>query len=147
MPDGYTYLICAAYRVFDFMRVLLHCNGNVTLMKYSSLAALKIVKMTTFSAEDNFVKMATFSFQCYQRNLFTTTVRYQSHFDSLSATRRQNGFINSLPAYYYIKYNCKRIFHLIIANKWRVRIYQCMYCAPTRQNKVNEWRRITLITE
>ena len=42
-------------------------NGNVfILMKFSSLAALKVVKMTTSSAasDENFVKMTTFSFQC-----------------------------------------------------------------------------------
>ena len=43
-----------------------HWNGNVfILMKFSSLAALKVVKMTTSSAasDENFVKMTTFSFQ------------------------------------------------------------------------------------
>ena len=37
------------------------------LMKFSSLAALEVVKMTTSSAAsgENFVKMTTFSFQCY----------------------------------------------------------------------------------
>ena len=44
-----------------------HWNGNVfILMKFSSLAAPKVVKMTTFSAasDENFVKMMTFPFQC-----------------------------------------------------------------------------------
>ena len=44
----------------------LHWNGNVfILMKFSSLAALEVVKMTTSSAasDQNFVKMTTFSFQ------------------------------------------------------------------------------------
>ena len=43
-----------------------HWNGNVfILMKFSSLAALKVVKMTTSSAasDENFVKMTTFPFQ------------------------------------------------------------------------------------
>ena len=43
-----------------------HWNGNVfILMKFSSLAALKVVKMTTSSAasDENFIKMTTFSFQ------------------------------------------------------------------------------------
>ena len=47
--------------------LLLHWNGNVfILMKFSSLAALKVVKMTTSSAasDENFIKMTTFSFQC-----------------------------------------------------------------------------------
>ena len=47
-------------------RSLNHWNGNVfILMKFSSLAALKVVKMTTSSAasDENFVKMTTFSFQ------------------------------------------------------------------------------------
>ena len=44
-----------------------HWNGNVfILMKFSSLAALKVVKLTTSSAasDENFIKMTTFSFQC-----------------------------------------------------------------------------------
>ena len=55
--------------VINFIRVdkAIHWNGNVLiLMKFSSLAALKVVKMTTYSAasDENFVKMTTFSFQC-----------------------------------------------------------------------------------
>ena len=45
----------------------LHWNGNVIiLMKFSSLAALKVVILTTFGAasDENFIKMMTFSFQC-----------------------------------------------------------------------------------
>ena len=45
----------------------IHWNENVVvLMKSSSLAALKVVKMTTFSAasDENFIKMTTFPFQC-----------------------------------------------------------------------------------
>ena len=39
-----------------------------TEMKFSSLAALKFVKMTTSSAasDENFVKMTTFSFQWWR---------------------------------------------------------------------------------
>ena len=43
-----------------------HWNGNVIiLMKFSSLAALKVVILTTFGAasDENFIKMMTFSFQ------------------------------------------------------------------------------------
>ena len=43
-----------------------HRNGNVIiLMKFSSLAAPNVAKMTTFSAasDENFVKMTTFPFQ------------------------------------------------------------------------------------
>ena len=41
-----------------------HWNGNVILMKFPSLAALKVVKVTTFSAasDENFIKI-TFPFQ------------------------------------------------------------------------------------
>ena len=45
---------------------VLHWNKNVfILMKSSSLAAPKVVKMTTFGAasDENFIKMMTFSFQ------------------------------------------------------------------------------------
>ena len=47
--------------------VAIHWNGNVVILtKSSSLAALKVVKMTTFSAasDEDFVKATTFSFQC-----------------------------------------------------------------------------------
>ena len=47
-----------------------HRNGNVIILtKFSSLAALKVVKMTTSSAasDENFVKMTTFSFQWWYR--------------------------------------------------------------------------------
>ena len=45
----------------------MHWNENVfILMKSSSLAAPKVVKMTTFGAasDETFIKMKTFSFQC-----------------------------------------------------------------------------------
>ena len=48
------------------MMVYIHWNEDVAiLMKFSSLAALKVVKMTTFSAtsDENFIKMTTFPFQ------------------------------------------------------------------------------------
>ena len=46
---------------------IIHWNENVfILMKSSSLAAPKVVKMTTFGAasDETFIKMMTFSFQC-----------------------------------------------------------------------------------
>ena len=57
-----------------------HWNENVVvLMKSSSLAALKVVKMTTFSAasDENFIKMTTFPFQwltpsCYKHEEWPT---------------------------------------------------------------------------
>ena len=55
----------------------LHWNGNVfILMKFSSLAALKVVKMTTSSAasDENFVKMTTFSFQCKTGIYYEATI-------------------------------------------------------------------------
>ena len=45
----------------------LHWNGNVVILtKFSSLAALEVVILTTFSAasDENFIKMKTFPFQC-----------------------------------------------------------------------------------
>ena len=45
----------------------IHWNENVViLMKFSSLAALEVVILTTFSAasDENFIKMKTFPFQC-----------------------------------------------------------------------------------
>ena len=46
----------------------IHWNENVViLMKSSSLAALKVVILTTIGAasDEDFIKMTTFSFQCY----------------------------------------------------------------------------------
>ena len=46
-----------------------HWNGNVIILtKFSSLAALKVVILTTFGAasDENFIKMMTFSFQWYR---------------------------------------------------------------------------------
>ena len=48
------------------MSALIHWNENVViLMKFSSLAALEVVILTTFSAasDENFIKMKTFPFQ------------------------------------------------------------------------------------
>ena len=45
----------------------LHWNENVVILtKFSSLAALEVVILTTFSAasDENFIKMKTFPFQC-----------------------------------------------------------------------------------
>ena len=47
-------------------KLVQHLNGNVViLMAFSSLVALKVVKVTTFSAtsDENFIKMMTFLFQ------------------------------------------------------------------------------------
>ena len=68
----------------------IHWNENVViLMKFSSLAALEVVKMTTFSAasDENFVNMTTFSFQCTELttgdgfNIKSTAFQYRnSHY-------------------------------------------------------------------
>ena len=53
--------------VREIHRRPVHWNENVIiLMKSSSLAAPKVVKMTTFGAasDETFIKMMTFSFQC-----------------------------------------------------------------------------------
>ena len=52
----------------DELVELIHWNGKgFILMKFSSLAALEVVILTTSSAanDENFVKMTTFSFQWY----------------------------------------------------------------------------------
>ena len=49
----------------------LHWNENVIiLMKFSSLAAPKVVILTTFgvASDEDFIKMKTFSFQCMVLN-------------------------------------------------------------------------------
>ena len=62
---------CQISSIFEAAKLdiinIIHWNENVVvLMKSSSLAALKVVKMTTFSAasDENFIKMTTFPFQC-----------------------------------------------------------------------------------
>ena len=55
---------CDIYR-----ECVVHWNGNVIILtKFSSLAALKVVILTTFGAasDENFIKMMTFSFQWYR---------------------------------------------------------------------------------
>ena len=51
--------------------LLMHWNGSVNLMKFSSLAALEVVILTISSvvSDENFVNMKTFPFQC-QRQMF-----------------------------------------------------------------------------
>ena len=47
----------------------LHWNENIVIsMKFSSLAALEVVILTTSTAASdvNFIKMETFTVQCYQ---------------------------------------------------------------------------------
>ena len=59
-----------------------HWNENVVILtKFSSLAALEVVILTTFSAasDENFIKMKTFPFQCCKwldLNVLTTQFRY-----------------------------------------------------------------------
>ena len=60
---GRRVLLCVGFRV---TRIHNHWNENVViLMKFSSLAALEVVILTTFSAasDENFIKMKTFPFQ------------------------------------------------------------------------------------
>ena len=56
-----------------------HWNENVViLMKFSSLAALEVVILTTFSAasDENFIKMKTFPFQWSHQTLTFAEPRY-----------------------------------------------------------------------
>ena len=48
-------------------------------MKFSSLAALTVVKMTTSSAasDENFVKLTTFSFECGKECVSVSDFRHQ----------------------------------------------------------------------
>ena len=53
----------------------IHWNENVVILtKFSSLAALEVVILTTFSAanDENFIKMKTFPFQCSQQAIIWT---------------------------------------------------------------------------
>ena len=60
-----------------------HWNGNVILMKFSSLAALKVVKMPTVSAAsyENFVKMTFFVSVMYAIHvrIFAQSCQYDSY--------------------------------------------------------------------
>ena len=63
--------ILFGFLVWVTVTLLLHWNGNVIILtKFSSLAALKVVILTTFGAasDENFIKMMTFSFQCLSPN-------------------------------------------------------------------------------
>ena len=54
-----------------------HWNENVVILtKFSSLAALKVVILTTFSAasDEDFIKMKTFPFQCWLVYLFVPRI-------------------------------------------------------------------------
>ena len=56
----------------------IHWNGNVVLlMKLSSLAALEVVILTTSGAasDENFIKMTTFSSQCYSSLVYVIVWR------------------------------------------------------------------------
>ena len=50
-------------------------------MKFSSLAALDVVVLTTFSAanDENFVEMISFPFQCISYEICTQLVLYCTH--------------------------------------------------------------------
>ena len=92
-------------------------------MKFSSLAALEVVKMTTSSAasDSNFVKMTTFSFQCtfiirvwsisvwnsycvMFRLVFTSERKWISHYDDVIMTMLASQ-ITSLTVVYSIVYS------------------------------------------
>ena len=63
-----------------------HWNINVViLMKFSSLAALKVVILTTFNAAsgENFVETTTFLFQCIFQNLPVKLVLSEGHITPL----------------------------------------------------------------
>ena len=63
---------------------LLHWNENVTLMKFSSLLALEVVRMITSSvnSEENFIKNMTFCFQFILGVLLLCTQLMEYHGDS-----------------------------------------------------------------
>ena len=70
----------------------LHWNENVVILtKFSSLAALEVVILTTFSAasDENFIKMKTFPFQCIPDYFCTTYMafldKYGSQYQIISA--------------------------------------------------------------
>ena len=67
IPGSTVKIFCADTKKIGVWSIVLHWNENVfILMKSSSLAAPKVVKMTTFGAasDETFIKMMTFSFQC-----------------------------------------------------------------------------------
>ena len=62
-------------------------------MKFSSLAALEVVILTTFSAasDENFIKMKTFPFQCPELHKFNFAILAHTYLNS------RNGIIWSFP--------------------------------------------------
>ena len=84
-------------RLKTFRAIGKHWNGNVfILMKFSSLAALKVVKMTTSSAasDENFVKMTTFSFQWSLMKV------------SLQTSIRRDDHIRIIPIPWFLRHEC-----------------------------------------
>ena len=74
-----------------------HWNKNVVILtKFSSLAALEVVILTTSSAasDEHFIKMKTFPFQCSSHNHYQPTIEtFRQTWHELWLDERQ---INSL---------------------------------------------------
>ena len=85
MPMVWALLFCWDLLLVDVSnptRITSHRNGNVVILtKFSSLAALKVVILTTFGAasDENFIKMMTFPFLCHwnwsNENVGTVSVK------------------------------------------------------------------------
>ena len=78
---------------------MLYRNENVILVKFSTLAALEVVKMTTSSAanDENFIKMRTFPFQSIsyfsQKYLFPCSISQPISYMSMLAGPEQGVLI------------------------------------------------------
>ena len=90
-----------------------HWNENVVILtKFSSLAALEVVILTTSSAasDENFIKMKTFPFQC-----ITWTVSLREALDTRHADKKPwkpqnqlgNQMVESTPIHYEIDFDTK----------------------------------------
>ena len=79
-------------------------NGNVVLTKFSSLAALKVTKMTTSSAasDENLIKMTTFPFQwlCYVEWWYNKTLLTHLCLDKM-ADISQTTYLNAFSRMKY----------------------------------------------
>ena len=76
-----------------------HSNRNVILIKFSSLPALKVVKMTTFSAasDENFIKMMTFPSHCTRCITLTSQACFFVFLMHYESSRRRDFSFHQSP--------------------------------------------------
>ena len=102
LNQGNTNLECTSLdELLNIHHWMIHWNENVfILMKVSSLAAPKVVILTTFGAasDEDFIKMKTFSFQCI---ILAIVTQGDKHY----LTSAKDGFIMDSATYIYLSWH------------------------------------------